>query len=140
MLYKNLKSGVTLLETIIAMGFTVIIGGALITMALTAMSAQQSSNLRNLATRCAEAKIEEIKNTERVNRSALQSLPVANWNSIFPNSQTDNCPYNTGANFFTRTTTFSNITNGKEASVVVNWTEKGRATSLTLKTHITKWL
>ncbi|MDO8515419.1 MAG: type II secretion system protein [bacterium] len=129
---KQLKLGMTLVETMVAIAIFSIISTALISMAVTTLSAQQSAKLKNLATRCAEGQMEKIKSLENANRSNIQKTP-SDW-SWFPSGT--NCAYNTNANFFVTTLTNAagNIT------VSVTWNEKGQTKTVTLVTKITKWL
>jgi len=134
---KNLRSGITLLEAVMATAITVLIGTALVTMAITTLTTQQSSTFKNLATRCAETKVEEIKNAERVYRSNIQN---GDW-SNFPNgSTTDYCPYNSNTQFFTRVTTFTGGAIVKDVEIVISWVEKGRYVRVRLVSQLTKWL
>ncbi|MEK7127580.1 MAG: type II secretion system protein [Patescibacteria group bacterium] len=118
------KSGMTLVETMVAIAIFSIIATALISMAVTTLSAQQSAKLKNLATRCAESKMEEIKSWEANNRSVIQA---GLWTG-FPSS--GNCPP-----FFTVA-----VTSGTTTTVRVTWSEKGQSKAINLVTKITIWL
>lgn len=120
------------METMVAIAIFSIIATALISMAVTTLSAQQSAKLKNLATRCAEAQMEKIKNLESANRSNIQKTP-SDW-SWFPSGT--NCAYSTNANYFVTTLSSAagNIT------VLVTWNERGQTKTVRLVTQITKWL
>lgn len=131
MLYKR---GMTLVESSVVLAILSIMATGLVSLAIATLSVQQSAKLKNIATRCAETKIEEIKSLEREKRLFIQN---GSW-SGFTDSD-DNCVYNTDPRFFTRATRYTDISNGKQAAVTVSWSEKGRSVNIILTTQITKW-
>ena len=120
------KKGMTLVETMVAIAIFSIISTALISMAVTTLSAQQSAKLKNLATRCAEAKMEEIKAWEASHRPGIQ---IGNWAGF---TNTGNCP-------LIPLSTLSVSPPGSPVTVTVTWPYKGVNQTIRLVTNITVW-
>ncbi len=130
------KKGMTLIETVVAIGIFMVVGGALTTLLINTISMANAAKIRTVATRLADQKMEQVKMVEQTNKMAIQG---GNFTSLNSMNGSEQISLGQSRNFFTRATAV-NCTTTCSVSVVVSWAEKGKTANVTLNTIISKWL
>lgn len=138
-----LNRGMTLIETVVAVGILLITSSALMTFVVSSIGLANSSKIRSTATKLADQKMEEIKTTEQTNKLNIQAK---DWSSIVALAVTDNISFGSRTNFYTRTITAldgasscNTATTQCTVTIVVSWTDKGKSSNVTLTTLLTTW-
>lgn len=127
----------TLIETVVAVGVLMIVGGALTTLLVSTISMANAAKIRAVATRYADQKMEQIKKTEQIDKLAIQG---GDFSTILALSGVEQLALGQNALFFTRTTTITCVLPSCTVVVSVVWPEKGKTANVTLNTIISKWL
>lgn len=140
------KRGMTMVEVVVAIGLLILIGGALVSFAVSALSVANTSIIRSAATRLAEQEMERIKGTEQINKVAIQGGDFSSIAANYPvgyNNFTDYPDMNKAEKYFTRTvlvTTSGTPVDTATVTVKVAWVDRGKPANVILTTYITKWL
>lgn len=129
--------GMTLIETVVAVGILMVVGGALTTLLVSTVSVANAAKVRAVATRLADQKMEQVKKTEQLNKLAIQG---GNFTTITALAGTESLALGQNGSFFTRTTTVNCTATACNVAIVVLWPEKGKTANVTLNTIVSKWL
>lgn len=147
---RKKETGLTLIETAVGIGLLLLIGGALVTLGLQALSAANSAKLKNQATLYAQEGLELVRRTRDTQDNFFAGFCgsyIVNLGSDCDNlglclkfGLEERLPSDETAGVFTRNILLDSCSNDRsEVTVTVSWQEKGQARSVVVKTILTNW-